>query len=356
MKHRILALSIAVIGCQAYAQTTVNLTGIVDLAARHVDNEEVGGSTRLVSGSNSTSRLAFTGSEELTADLAASFHLEAGINATNGATTATDRFFDRRSTLSLSSKSMGELRMGRDYVPSYLTWSRFDPFSYVGVARSANLVSATPVGAIRSAFGSNANTTVRADTTLQWVLPGGLGGVEGGLLVTRPAGEDATAGQAKVKGLRLGWSGGPVVVAAGLTLTHNSLTTEGRFRDAVVGGQYQLDNIKLSAAWREFSYDQAKQALLMLGVAATFGPHEVKASWLRSNASGQVGATQIGGNDARQIGLGYLYNLSKRTALYTHVAQVNNEEASRLVISDGKSGMPAGGTSRGVEVGMRHRF
>lgn len=356
MKHRILALSIAVIGGPAFAQSSVNLSGIVDLAARHVDNEEVGGSTRLVSGSNSTSRLAFTGREELTADLAAAFHLEAGINVTNGATTATDRFFDRRSTLSLSSKSAGELRMGRDYVPSYLTWSRFDPFSYVGVARSANLVSATPVGPIRSAFGSNANTTVRADSTLQWMLPDGLGGLEGGLLVTRPPSEDATAGLAKVKGLRLGWSGGPATVAAAVTESSNSLTTAGRFRDRVVGAQYQLSNVRLSAAWREFSYDQAKQALLMLGAVASFGPHEFKASWLNYNASGQVGSTQIGGNDARQIGLGYLYNLSKRTALYTHLAQITNEGASKMVISDGKSGLPAGGTSRGFEVGVRHRF
>ena len=37
-------------------------------------------------------------------------------------------------------------RAGRDFVPTYVNWGRYDPFSYVGVAGANNFVSATPTG------------------------------------------------------------------------------------------------------------------------------------------------------------------------------------------------------------------
>src|SRR6185436_5232741 len=113
---------------------------------------------------------------------------------------------------------------------------------------------------------------------------------------------------------------------------------------------------RLSAAWREFKYGQARQALLLLGAVATWGQHEVKASWIRSHLSGRVGATSIARDDARQWGIGYAYHLSKRTALYAAAATISNEGAARYVISDGPAGMAGGGTSRGYEAGVRHRF
>ena len=96
--------------------------------------------------------------------------------------------------------------------------------------------------------------------------------------------------------------------------------------------------------------------MLLLAATATFGLHEVKASWTQSNQSGKVGATVIDANDANQWGLGYVYNLSRRSALYASVAQINNDGAARFVISDGAAGIVAGGYSRGYEFGLRHRF
>jgi predicted porin len=115
-------------------------------------------------------------------------------------------------------------------------------------------------------------------------------------------------------------------------------------------------NVKVSAAWRQFKYDQAKQALLLLGAVATWGQHEVKASWVKADLSGRVGTTVIDGNDADQWGIGYVYHLSKRTALYATAATVSNDGAARYVISDGPPGMAGGGSSRGYEAGVRHRF
>ena len=205
MKHSLrqatatlLGLSAAALALPAAAQSTVQLSGIADAAARSVSNQGRGSVKSLVSGSNNTSRLVVRGTEDLGGGLSASFWLEHGIALDTGTSTATG-FWDRRSTLSLSSKTLGEVRMGRDYVPTYLNWVRFDPFSHVGVAGSNNSVSATPLGPIRSAFGSNANTTVRANDTLQYHLPGGLGGLEGQVMLG--AGEGSGN---KVIGARLG--------------------------------------------------------------------------------------------------------------------------------------------------------
>jgi predicted porin len=340
----------------AAAQSSVGVSGIVDLAARHVSNEGVGSVKSLVSGSNSTSRLIFSGREDLAGGLSASFHLEHGMLADMGTQAAADKFWDRRSTVSLASATLGEVRLGRDFVPSYVVWTRYDPFSYVGVARSANLVSATPTGPIRAAFGTNPNTTVRSDNAAQVLLPSGLGGLEGGMLVAAGEGGDAASGRAKALGIRLGYAAKGFGVTAGTTNSQNSLTTSGRFKDSVLGAHVDVANVKLSAAWRQFKYDQAKQVMILLGAVATWGQHEVKASWVKADLSGRVGATVIDRNDAGQFGIGYVYHLSKRSALYATAASVSNDGAARYVVTDGPAGMAGGGTSRGYEAGIRHRF
>ena len=340
----------------AQAQSTVNVSGILDAAGRYVSNEGFGSMKSLVSGNNATSRLIFSGREDLGGGLAASFHLEHGILVDAGTPASTTKFWDRRSTVSLSGTSWGELRLGRDFVPSYTAWSRYDPFGYIGAARSANFVSATPVGAIRAAFGTAANSTVRTDNAVQYFLPAGLGGVEGYALVGAGEGGAVTTGANKVMGGRIGYSGGGFSVTAAHTTSENSQTTAGKFKDTTLGGSFDVAMVKLSAAFRRFEYDTSKQELLLVGASATFGAAEIKASWTRSDASGRVGTAQIGANDATQIGLGAVYNLSKRSALYSTAAKISNKGASRYLITDGPSSVAAAGTSRGVEFGVRHRF
>jgi predicted porin len=356
MNARLAALCTTTLFCSAaWCQGSVTLSGILDLAVRHARNEGVGSLVSVVSGSNATSRLIFTGREDLGAGWSAGFHLEHGFLADSGTAAASDRLWDRRSTVSLASKDFGELRLGRDYMPTYTNWSRYDPFSYVGIARSASLISASPVGPIRAAFGTNANTTVRTDNAVQYLLPQ-LGGWEGGLLVAAGEGGDATLGRAKVFAGRLGYAAKGFGISAAAATSDNSLTTAGKFRDLAVGGTADVANVKLSAAWRQFRVDQARQALLLVGAVATFGVHEVKASWVRSQLSGRVGTTTIDGNDSSLLGLGYVYNLSKRTALYGTAAHVGNDGAARIALAEGTPAMAAGGSSRGVEVGIRHRF
>jgi predicted porin len=338
----------------AFAQSGVTLSGIVDVAVRRGEGEGAGKLTSVVSGSNSTSRIAFTGREDLGGGLSAGFHLEHGLLADSGTPASAQKFFDRRSTVSLASSAWGELRLGRDFVPSYVVWSRHDPFAYVGVARSANFVSASPTGPIRAAFGSNPNTTVRSDNELQYILPAGLGGFEGAVAFAPREGADVTTGNASLAGLRVGYAGKGFALSAATTRSENTQTAASKFQDSVAGAQLDVANVKVSAAVRQFKYAQAKQTLALVGAAASWGPHEVKASWVHANLSGRVGATAIDVNDADQFGIGYVYNFSKRTAVYTTFARISNDGAARFVV-DGPAPV-AGASSKGFEVGIRHRF
>lgn len=340
----------------AFAQSSVTLSGIADAAVRNVSNEGLGSVKSMVSGSNATSRLVVRGTEDLGGGFSAGFHLESGLALDTGSTIGSG-FFDRRSTLSLASRAGGELRLGRDYVPSYLGWNRFDPFGYVGVAGSNNLVSGTPVGPIRSAFGTGANSTVRVSNSVGYFTPAGLAGFEGQAMVSAGEGTTSANGGHKVIGARLGWAAGPVMVSLAHTTSETELTSTGKFGDTVLGGSWAFGPAaRVSAAWRQFKQNASKQTNVMLAGTVAFGATELKASIVRANLAGRVGAATIDANDARQVGIGAVYNLSKRTALYGTASQISNDGAATFVVPGGPAGLAGGRSSKGIEAGVRHLF
>lgn len=349
-------------GQAAPAGGSVTVGGVADVAARVVSNEGVGNLKSVVSGSNSTSRLIVRGSEDLGGGLSAGFHLEHGIRLDTGEAVQPTQFWDRRSTVSLVSRSLGELRLGRDFVPSYVVWTRHDPFSYVGVGGSTNLISASAAGPMRGSF-AGSNTLVRASNAVQWLAPapaGGAkaGGFDGGVLLAPGEGSDAAAGQHKVVGLRAGWSGGAWAVAAAHTRTTNGLTDAagGAFRDSTVGGSWDAGPVRLSLAWRRFEQGDAQQTNWLLGAWVPVGAGEVKFSWQQADLAGTAGGASIDDLGARQLALGYVHSLSKRTALYATVARIDNDGASTYAIPGGPAGLAGGAASTGAEFGLRHTF
>lgn len=350
------ALALMATGSAAAQSSQLTLSGIADVAIRHVKNEGRGGLSSLASGGNSTSRLIIRGSEDLGDGLSAGFHLEHGILLDSGTPASSTMFWDRRATVSLASKTWGELRAGRDFVPSYSNWSRYDPFSYVGVAGANVFVSATPAGPLRAAFGSGANTTVRSSNALQWLLPAGLGGLEGGLMLAASEGGTAANGQHKLAGARLGYANKTFNIAAAYTRSENNLTGSDALDDWALGGSYDFGPLRAALAWRQFKLGTAKQTQLLLGAWLPLGPGQLKFSWNRVDLQGRVGSSAIGANDAQQLGLGYVYDLSKRSALYATLAHVANKGAASYAVPGGASGLAGGASSSGVELGLRHSF
>jgi predicted porin len=357
--NKILMAGIALAAaCGAQAQSSVTVFGVADLAVRRVDNEGRGGVSSIVSGSNSTSRLGFRGSEDLGGGLFAGFHLEHGIAMDLGSQATAVLFFDRRSTVSLGSRSLGEVRIGRDFIPSYNNWGRYDPFSYVGAASASNFISATPVGPIRSAFGSGLASTVRSSNAVQWILPSGWGGVNGELMWAKREGGTAANGQHDVRGGRVGWAAGGIDISAAMTVSSNDLTTAigSDFKDLALAGRVDLGAVRVALGVRRFTQADARQTNLLLGLWVPVGNGEIKLSVNQANLAGRVGAALIDANDARQVGLGYVHGLSKRSAVYATLSRVDNRGAATFAVPGGPTGLAGGGHSTGLEFGVRHNF
>ena len=86
------------------------------------------------------------------------------------------------------------------------------------------------------------------------------------------------------------------------------------------------------------------------------GQGEFRASYARGNAAG--GATNA--NDSTLFGLEYVYNLSKRTALYGQYGHLSNKGAAKATLVGaglfGTTEAAGGYNSTGYGAGVRHSF
>ena len=351
MKKSLLAL--AVLGAfagAASAQSSVTLFGVVDVGVQSIKNGDW--SQKKVSTDGlSSSRLGVRGTEDLGGGLAAGFWLESAVNPDNGTTNAT-RFWHRRSTVSLSSKTLGELRLGRDLTPTFTGYADFDPFNTNGVGALNSLHSFKAVGAPAT------DTLVRADNQVQYFLPANLGGVYGSVTAAPAEGVAGT----KYGAARLGYAVGPINVSVSSGQTAVDLVTKNKFKESTLAGSYDAGVAKVSLIVSQDKYLTAKATLSTLGVIAPVSAAgRVRFAYTAINAAGTIGTTNIDKNDAKEVVLGYVQDLSKRTSVYGTYAQIDNKNTgtSALVVGTGGNGTApavAGKKSTGVEFGIKHSF
>jgi len=353
----------------AMAQTSVNLGGTLDVGLRQVRNGSLGSVKSEISGANATSKLVVRVTEDLGDGLSAGFYLDGTILADTGVagtSAPAGQFWDRRSTLSLAHARYGEFRMGRDWVPTHLVWTGFDPFITLGIASANSFRSLTASRALGQAFGTlpesqAANPTLRVSNAAEYWLPAGLGGVYGNLIVTAGEGGATAAGFTKGDGFRLGWAGAGFNVAAAQFTTRNT-TGNQPFKDQVAGISYDFGVVKLDVMQRRWVYDTDRTVSTQVGAVIPVGLGAIKLTYLRADQTGATAARSA--NDANLIGAGYVYNLSKRTAVYAHLARIDNQGASTFAIPGGPavSANPTaanyfgGQKSTAYEAGVRHDF
>jgi predicted porin len=369
MMKTICTAGLALASIQAMAQSSVTVGGTLDLGGRHVRNGSLGSIYSEASGANSTSKLIIRGTEDLGGGLSAGFYLDGSILAdigTAGSSAPAGQFWDRRSTVSLAHARFGEIRVGRDWVPTHLVWSGFDPFFTLGIASANTFRSFAASRALGQAFGtapetSAANPTLRVSNAVEYFLPAGLAGVYGSFTVTAGEGGTTAAGFTRGDGFRLGWSGSGFHVAGAQFTTRNA-TANQKFQDQVLGVSYDFGFAKIDVAQRRWVFGADRTVNTQVGAVIPVGRGEVKLTYVDADQTGATAAQSA--NDASLIGAGYVYNLSKRTALYSHVARVSNKGAAAFAIPGGPavSGNPAaanyfgGQKSTGFEAGFRHNF
>jgi predicted porin len=347
MKKTAALALLAGVSAVAHAQSNVTLFGVVDVAARYTKNGD-NNVTSLASNGVQTSRLGIRGVEDLGGGLKAGFWLETGLNPDNGTTSDGSRFWNRRSTVSLLG-NFGEVRLGRDTTPTFTGYADYDPFGTNGVADASKFVNKG---------GTNVDTNVRADNLASYFLPSGIGGVYG--QVSAAAGE-GTAGK-KYYGGRIGYAAGPLDVSASYGQTDVSPlpgTGEDKYKLGSIAASYDFKVVKLTGYVTQVKYADEKLTIANIGALVPVGPGTIRVGYVNANASGHTPTgVSLEDSDAQQFAVGYLYDLSKRTSLYTTVARVNNKNGAAYVV-DSNPALPSpnnGKDSTGFEVGIRHRF
>jgi predicted porin len=415
MKKSLVALAALAVAGVASAQSSVTLFGVVDASISgysstsrdlngatflnpfYVNKGSVKASRReLANGAYNSSRLGFRGTEDLGGGLAASFWLEAPITNDDGQTGVST--FARRSTVSLSG-GFGELRLGRDYTATFWNDTVFDPFGTNGVGTNLiftanagfnafNGTAATPVVGVPSVTGSN---YVRTSNSIGYFLPPNLGGFYGQLQYafsekTKYSPGTATpdvannSRQGRYVGGRFGYANGPLDVA----IAYGSSTigdqyyvgTTNKVNTLNLGASYDFGPVKLfgevSRAKNKLDYEtepflggrpDTDLTGYLLGVTVPVGAGLIRASYSAvkydNNQQEVLFQPRIADPKANKLAIGYVHNLSKRTALYATIARVSNKNGAALTVG-GPNFVTAGGftpkTSTGYDFGIRHAF
>ena len=355
MKKSLIALAVLAASGAAMAQSSVTLFGVIDAAVTH-GSGDTANSTRLTNSGHTASRLGFRGVEDLGGGLKAGFHLEMGLNnddgsgvATNtnnqttGGTTGGGLTFNRRSTVSLMG-NFGEVRLGRDYTPQYLSQIAFDPFGTVGAGQ---IVQA------QSGIGLGGPTSQRASNSVAYHAPK-MGGFYGTAMYHM--GENLSTPSATKKdgngvGFRAGFAQGPFDVA--LAYTETKFATTGDIKSFNLGGSYDLGMAKLMALYSQDKNNMAGARDgkgFLVGGLVPVGAGQVRLAYSTYKHDGAGLDPKV-----EKFALGYVHNLSKRTALYATYAHLRNDNNLTNFALRGAAGK-AGQNSSGYDFGIRHSF
>jgi predicted porin len=341
----------------AWAQSNVTVYGVVDAGLSFEHGAKAGPITKVTGGAESGSRIGFKGTEDLGGGNSALFLLESGIQADTGVSGQGGVLFGRQAFVGLGSTTYGTVTLGRQYAPHYLAAVFADPFTSGTSADEKNLINAVSNG------GRMDNSVKYASAVFH--------GLSAELVYA--AGEvagNAAAGSAR--GFVVAYSGGPLAVRLAYHDKSNDTATTSlaSARNSLLAATYTFSVAKLYAAYgvnqgplsstlrnanNPFGYARAPAAATvtrdstdsLLGLSVPLGAHTLLASWIHKNDK------EAANQDADQFGLGYRYNLSRRTDVYTIYARMLNKNGASYTLGNAAEG---GSGDRAINVGMRTTF
>ena len=342
MKKSLIALAVLAASGAAMAQSSVTLYGVLDTGLTYSKGEEsVYGMTHV--GGNVNSRLGFRGVEDLGNGLKATFNLESGFSADDGTNyMGQDGLaFTRTSTVGLAG-NFGEVRLGRMLTSSYLAVSRYDAFGDTGIG--ASLAWNIP----------QTGYAPRTENAISYTSPNFSGfkiGAEYGF------GEKQKARDSRYFGMGATYDNGPLSLGLGYARlnsnTMDGLLAASDLKTVHLGGAYNFGVAKLLAFYKQSKVSNApKFKTFGLGVSAPVGAAgEVRASYNNYKISDDNGK-------ADQLSLGYVHNLSKRTALYGTYSYIKNKDGLDFELNGamGGAGLKDGEKQHGLQLGIRHAF
>ena len=351
---------------QPASSSQLQIYGIVDMALSAYHGEGAGTRSMITSSGNQASRVGFRGLENLGGGMQAGFDLEAGLNVDTGAGLGTNTnnqpsgavgggglTFNRKSYLFWRG-ALGELRLGRDYTPSFWNTFVYDPYR-VGVGISGPSMHGTT------------STGIRASNSVGYYTPGCSSfSCKGPFLQLMAASGENTSGSEKSGdgnywGLRAGYGAQNWDVALASGKTKNRVA--GNFTQTNIGASYLWQGHRLMLLAGENRSGRAQTSLdganrvrfaqvggwIKVGNGADYIPTSY--TYLKRNDSQ--------GSTAHKLSIGYVHALSRRTALYGTLAYIHNSGSLQLAASSSAEMGPTpvpGGAASGIDLGIRHNF
>jgi predicted porin len=310
----------------ASAQANVTLYGVVDAGlAYESGGGNSGSSVRLDSGMLNGSRFGFVGKEPLGNGLAAIFQLENGFAVDTGEFGQGGLLFGRQAWVGLSG-NFGTVKLGRQPTVFFSNSDVFDPFGDTLAGDSARLFNY---------YGSRTNNTISyayAAGRLRGELDYSLGELPG------------SSGNRTIAGF-IGYRSELIdaIVAHHTTKDASGLDSA---ETTLIGGNYNFGLLKIFSAYAQnkgFSNVDTRDALLGLAVSIN-ATDSIMSSYIRKIDK------RRGNANADQIAIGYVHDLSKRTALYTSFSRTTNDELASYNVE------VKGASNKLFNVGIRHKF
>ena len=331
---RVMLAALAVCGTTAaMAQSSVTIYGRVNTTIEHQKT----GKESVTGMYNNSSRIGFKGVEDLGNGLKAGFVLEAGFNSDDGSGPLT---FQRQSEVNLSG-NFGMVRLGNFFPESYYATS-----DYIGMHNHETGSSADALYYDAAWFKGNGTGNKIAYRTPTfnnfWA--------EGSVSFHEKANDQTVANPKANKNaydLAANYNNGPLSLGAGYSYWNSNY-------QAALRGLYTFGQFTVGAYYQRNKDDNA-----YLGTGAgtrnnfrLSGMYVLNASEFHVNVGRANAWSKVDDSAATQWTLGYNYNLSKRTKVYTYYTKVNN--GKKATYHDNVTN--AGDNFSSFALGIRHNF
>ena len=388
MKKILLAILLASTTLVSYAQSSVNIYGVLDEAYYNVTSgsSAIRSQNGLGSYAGTTSKLGFIGSEDIGGGTKAGFNLETQINMSTGAvsssstgaaqsTSGTSEVFNRAANVSLGNNQFGEIKIGRQITPLYDNISGFDALGINSMGMINYFVSATTAYGVNTITGQNASTNIGNTSSsntnpdiftnaIQYKTPT-YSGVSVRLFTSPGSGSTTSQnsgalressinyeGQGQLTGLKL-------VAAYGVTDTStNGQVAQNR---SLLGASYDWNKFKFSASRSYIQYYTGAMPGTVLGNNTLLNQigvkYRVTEPWWVGAEYTTAADKNVVANKSSTVGIATGYNLSKRTSVYSFIGSTQNSGAASVLPVYGSSATGTSGISSvAYAMGIRHAF
>jgi predicted porin len=330
MKRSIFLAAVATLAAgSALAQSSVTVYGRLNVSAERMKANRT--SAFLLN--NNASRIGFKGTEDLGGGMYASFLMESGFAPDTGAAAAT--FWGRESWVALGG-AFGKVRLGNMGPTNFY----FTTADYISMHNHDTGTSEDKLYLFPG---------VPLNNAIAYTSPN-----IGGLVIDAQLGLSETTQRGRTAVLTANYDAGPLHLGAGY-LQQGAGVTGARWNEYGLRALYELGDFTVGAYWirddNVFRIRNAKRDAVRASVMYAMGPGELH---LNYGKAFDVKNNGINNDDATQLTVGYNYNLSKRTKVYSYYTRVNDDTGILGNKNPGNFSIPRSyGT---FALGVRHNF